>query len=107
LSFQDAAENVMPVCLAWKKEIQLPSKQNVVMGWGRTNNEEGDFGNQTISGAFSSILQQLNVSEVPYEACKEKPLFKNISPTKHICAGGEEGGERRKIERKKRKYREI
>jgi hypothetical protein len=46
---------------------------------------------QTISGAFSSILQELNVTEVPYAECKEKPLFKNISPDKHLCAGGEEG----------------
>ena len=57
----------------------------------RTNNDEDDVGNQTVSGAFSSVLQMLNVSLVPFDACKEKPIFKNISPTKHICAGGEEG----------------
>jgi hypothetical protein len=27
------------------------------MGWGRTNNDEDDRGNTTVSGAFSSILQ--------------------------------------------------
>jgi hypothetical protein len=38
----------MPVCLAWNKSIKLPNKENVVMGWGRTNNDQDDSGNQAL-----------------------------------------------------------
>ena len=54
---EDLNENVLPVCLSWNDTIKLPTRYNVVMGWGRTNNDDLDSGNQTTSGAFSSILQ--------------------------------------------------
>jgi len=32
---EDPDENVAPVCLAWNEKAKLPTKQHVVMGWGR------------------------------------------------------------------------
>jgi len=35
---------------------QLSSQQNIIIGWGKTNNNPADVGNRIDSGVFSSIL---------------------------------------------------
>jgi hypothetical protein len=61
------------------------------MGWGRRNNDPNDRGNLTNTGAFSNILQQLIVPQVPTQQCKKFPSFQDINEQKQICAGGEPG----------------
>jgi len=63
------------------------SEENIVIGWGRTNNNPADTGDRFVSGVFSSILQQLKVPDVPVAECKSR-YFQNIDLNKHICAGG-------------------
>ena len=70
---------------------KLPSQETIAMGWGRRNNDPNDRGNLTNTGAFSSILQQLIVPQVPIQKCKLFPSFQNINEKKQICAGGEQG----------------
>ncbi len=58
-----------------------------MVGWGRTNNNPADTGDQFVSGVFSSILQQLKVPDVPVTECKSR-YFPTMNLDKHICAGG-------------------
>jgi hypothetical protein len=43
-----------------------------------------------LSGIFSKILQQLEISDVPVSECKSR-YFPRIDLQKHLCAGGIEG----------------
>ncbi len=67
--------------------LQDSTEKNIVIGWGRTNNNPADTGDRFTSGVFSSILQQLEIPDVPVAECKSK-YFKKLDLNKHICAGG-------------------
>ena len=90
---QDPDNYVLPACVRWNRDIPIASKtQNLVIGWGRTNNDIYDFGNRSTVGAFSTILQKLEVPVYSGEYCVHKySAFSQIHKDKQICAGGERG----------------
>lgn len=90
---QDPKVRVLPACVRWNRDISVaPQNDHFVVGWGRTNNDETDLGNQTTVGAFSSILQKLKVPVFSAQFCiKQYPLFRQIHKERHLCAGGEKG----------------
>jgi hypothetical protein len=71
--------------------IKVPTEELVVTGWGRRNNDPSDRGSLSTTGAYSNILQQLILPEVPIEKCKEIAAFEDLDVQKQICAGGEAG----------------
>ena len=90
---QEPKVRVLPACVRWNRDISVaPQNDHFVVGWGRTNNDEADLGNQTTVGAFSTILQKLQVPVFSAEFCiKQYPLFRQIHKERHLCAGGEKG----------------
>ena len=90
---QDPKVRVLPACVRWNRDISVASQNDhFVVGWGRTNNDEADLGNQTTVGAFSTILQKLQVPVFSAQFCiKQYPLFRQIHKERHLCAGGEKG----------------
>ncbi len=62
-------------------------RPKIISGWGRTNNNPADTGDRFVSGVFSSILQQLEIPDVPVAECKSR-YFQKLDLNKHICAGG-------------------
>ena len=89
---EEVGNNVSPICLPWKQGTILPTRQHLVVGWGRINNDPYDTGNRSVVGAYSTILQKVKLPLIPINECKKKyRIYQNIDPEKHICAGGEEG----------------
>ena len=76
---QDFLQTVMPACLAWNKNIQIPNGTYIVAGWGRTE-----------IGFKSNILLKLEVPGfLSTEDCKETyDVYKDLINEKHFCAGG-------------------
>ena len=70
----------------------MPDKELYVAGWGRTRSDERFIGGLKRIGAHSNIMKKLKVPDVPIDRCRgDYDLFKNILPTRHLCAGGEIG----------------
>ncbi len=91
-SYEDPLEPVLPICLAWRSGSRVPNGELLVAGWGRTTNDPSDRGEIKETGTFTSVLLQLQVPLVPINSCKANyRLFKDISSTKHLCAGGDRG----------------
>lgn len=90
--YEDIDQTVLPICLAWKSSIKVPREKVTVVGWGRTNNDPFDSGDITTSGVFSSQMMKLELDLVPVRRCKNRfEIYRNISRTRHICAGRERG----------------
>ena len=88
---EDFDQIVSPVCLGWDRTIQVPSHTYIVSGWGRTNNDNDDWGDFRGAGAHSAKLKKLQVPIIPLERCtSEWPAFGDLTE-KQICAGGIEG----------------
>ena len=69
-------------------------KEYTVMGWGRTNNVRGDFGDKKEAGAYKSILQKLALPHIAIGWCRSNPKwrsFHRISEDRQVCAGGKTG----------------
>lgn len=89
---EEPRQNVFPICLAWKRSIRLPDGEFLVTGWGRSNNDPSDPGFIRTAGTFEAKQQKLVVPLIPIRKCKsDYRIFKKISDTKHLCAGGELG----------------
>jgi len=43
---EDPDELVLPVCMPWNDTIEIKENELFVMGWGRTNNDDTDYGSQ-------------------------------------------------------------
>ena len=79
---------VIPICLGWHR-VQIPSNHAVVAGWGRTSNDFSDRGDLAESGAFSNVLQKVEVNLLTDSECLQN--FKNLNTQRQMCAGGEGG----------------
>ena len=86
---EDPTSIVLPICLKWNSNLRMPSKEHLVAGWGRRNNDFTDRGDTATVGAFSTVLQKLQVPFFNGETCKrEYRAYSLINPSKVVCAGG-------------------
>ena len=83
---------VVPICLGWNEDGKVPLDEQIVAGWGRTNNNYFDKGDVDETGAFSSILLKVETPFIPIAECKRKhSVFNIITDEKQVCAGGLSG----------------
>ena len=85
--------NILPVCLGWKSDIDMPNPQfrlSLILGWGKENNERFDKGDLSYCGAYSCGLKKAYVPITPLAECKQQHKFAfQIFSSMHICAGAE------------------
>jgi len=87
---ENVTVRVLPACVKWNPDITVPHAQHIVMGWGRTNNNKADTGNSSTVGAFSSILQKLEVTGyvLTGSTCSEQYKRLGTISGRQFCAGG-------------------
>lgn len=74
--------NIKPICLPFRRELQQIPVKLIAIGWGRTGN----------SKAGSAILQKATLPLHNLEGCRQKLLVKNRAlklVDGQFCAGGE------------------
>ena len=84
---EDVDQTVIPACLGWNNNIQVPKKSAIVAGWGRTTNNRYDRGDYGFAGVFSSVLKKVEANIRPASVCER--TFPSFNRQKQICAGGE------------------
>ena len=83
---------VLPACILWNGDGNdtVTFQEHWVMGWGKTNNTGS--GNITTVGAFSTVLQKVQVPFYNATACKSKyRVYNGLDDEKQVCAGGIQG----------------